>query len=673
MTKKSRTLWPCLMLVLFACNKPKQPLAVYNALHERYTKLHLNGNEKAASQYVDSLAMAIPRKNMPAGYLLAWYVSKSEVCYNTGKQDSNEIYIDSALKTIIDNRLETALRAPYANLLISKGDILFTRQDYNNAFSYYSKSIGTGVQLQDTCLLADLNYHMGMITYRQTRYIEALGYFKNTLNYNVHCSSEKYRFYRSAEVLNNIARSYMRTKTYDSAIAYCYRALSLCSTEVSRLKDRDIQSFAEKAAGLAYGYLGAIYQHSDKVAIDSAMYYYKASIALNSREGNDKASALHVSLSLAELYIRNKDTFNTGLILAKAKDLLKGIDKPELLKIWEYISYEYDKLRSAPTALQHFEEYDRLNDSLNTVNTSLQATDYAHIIQTKENEYQINLLKRDKQINHLYLLATICATVVALIFLVIIYRSYIKSRKNVTELTQLKIQLEEALASLQQSNDDKDRIMHIVAHDLRSPVGAVISMTELLLEDAPTPSQKEILQVMNKATASSLELIADILEFGNNKIAGKREIVDINALVKNAINVVKFKAEDKQQQLFTDLSSAMPKAMCYPEKLTRVVSNLVTNAIKFSEQGSEIMVKTETINEHVIISVQDNGIGIPEEDKPTLFQPFTSAKRSGTSGERSFGLGLSICKQIIEVEGGKIWFESEEGNGSIFFVELPLA
>jgi len=99
---------------------------------------------------------------------------------------------------------------------------------------------------------------------------------------------------------------------------------------------------------------------------------------------------------------------------------------------------------------------------------------------------------------------------------------------------------------------------------------------------------------------------------------------------------------------------------------------LVTNAIKFSPAGADISVRLEVKPDTVIVIVKDNGIGIPAEVKENIFDMFTRAKRAGTAGEQSYGLGLAISKQIVEAHGGRIWYESEQGKGTIFFVELPL-
>jgi signal transduction histidine kinase len=112
--------------------------------------------------------------------------------------------------------------------------------------------------------------------------------------------------------------------------------------------------------------------------------------------------------------------------------------------------------------------------------------------------------------------------------------------------------------------------------------------------------------------------------------------------------------------------------MLNPEKMKRVVFNLVTNSVKFSKKDTTITLSAKVIDNKVFIIVTDNGIGIPEKILPEIFNISKSGKRKGTDGEKSYGLGLNICKRIVEAHDGKINVQSEEGKGSTFTVELPL-
>src|SRR5690606_37907843 len=106
-------------------------------------------------------------------------------------------------------------------------------------------------------------------------------------------------------------------------------------------------------------------------------------------------------------------------------------------------------------------------------------------------------------------------------------------------------------------------------------------------------------------------------------------------------------------------------------KLLQVINNLISNAVKFTNPGGNIQVKLEETENSLLITIQDDGVGIPEEFQPFLFDEFTRARRKGLKGEDTVGMGLSISKKSIELQGGKIWFESKEGEGTAFFIELP--
>jgi len=130
---------------------------------------------------------------------------------------------------------------------------------------------------------------------------------------------------------------------------------------------------------------------------------------------------------------------------------------------------------------------------------------------------------------------------------------------------------------------------------------------------------------------------------------------------------------DKKHQKLNLL--ALPKPLNVnvdKDRIGRMINNLLGNAIKFSSAGEEIIIAAEQKDKTILISVKDNGIGIPPGMQNEVFNTFSGIRRMGTAGEKSFGLGLSICKQIVEAHNGEIWVESEPGKGSVFFVELPL-
>jgi signal transduction histidine kinase len=233
------------------------------------------------------------------------------------------------------------------------------------------------------------------------------------------------------------------------------------------------------------------------------------------------------------------------------------------------------------------------------------------------------------------------------------------------------VQLQKTLFDLQDSQHENTQMMKIVAHDLRNPISAIVQITQLIQMDKAIPEhQMSLVNMIQNSAGASLEFINDLLHLKSSFDNIKKEDLDISSVLQNSIELLNFKASEKNQQLHLETEDAF--CMANREKLWRVFNNLIANAIKFSPENSVIHISLKKSGQKAICKIKDQGIGIPEDIKHQIFDLFTEAKRSGTSGEQSFGLGLAISKQIIEAHHGKIWFESEENNGTTFFIELPL-
>ncbi len=236
--------------------------------------------------------------------------------------------------------------------------------------------------------------------------------------------------------------------------------------------------------------------------------------------------------------------------------------------------------------------------------------------------------------------------------------------RNITELKRMNLKL-------QQLNDTKDNILGIVAHDLRNPITAILGLTDLLKVSPDDGSQ--YIDLINRSCNNALSIIVDLLditELGNDTYKLDTETIELNALIKdilvmenhNAINKnIAINFASNREDIFVRVNN---------DKFSRVVSNLISNAVKFSHNNSAIQINTKHAHGIVLIAFSDNGIGIPKSLQEVIFDKFTKAGRKGTAGEKSFGLGMSIVKQIVELHGGNIWLESEENKGTTVYVEL---
>lgn len=224
----------------------------------------------------------------------------------------------------------------------------------------------------------------------------------------------------------------------------------------------------------------------------------------------------------------------------------------------------------------------------------------------------------------------------------------------------------------------KNSILQILSHDLLGPLGNIQLSTELLAENTglmKDESTLKVIDIINQNCNRGIKLIRDLinsefLETADSAFVPQR--IDIVQKISTLVDQYKQSPLGLTQR-FRFTSSTDKLYMNVDEsKFLQAINNLLSNALKFTPEDGSIDVSIrETDEKNILITVKDNGIGIPENLQPFLFDKFTKARRNGLHGEPSTGLGMSIIKTIIEWHGGRIWFESTENKGTTFYIELP--
>ncbi|MBN1598627.1 MAG: hypothetical protein JW894_10060 [Bacteroidales bacterium] len=238
---------------------------------------------------------------------------------------------------------------------------------------------------------------------------------------------------------------------------------------------------------------------------------------------------------------------------------------------------------------------------------------------------------------------------------------------------ELRVQRDE----LFEVNSVKDKLFSIVAHDLKNPFNTLCGFTELLQEKYDKYNEEKRKQMINFIKESSdqiYELLENLLTWSRSQ----RGVIQYNPVKTNLtdlisynINLVSNQASNKQISIQLKDNNLTPQINLDPDLINTVMRNLLTNAIKFSERGGSILVSlTENKNKY-IVSVQDSGIGISQENLNKLFKKNMHFTTSGTDNEKGTGLGLIMCQDFIEKHKGEIWVESTEGKGSTFYFSLP--
>jgi PAS domain S-box-containing protein len=223
----------------------------------------------------------------------------------------------------------------------------------------------------------------------------------------------------------------------------------------------------------------------------------------------------------------------------------------------------------------------------------------------------------------------------------------------------------------------KDDFIGLVSHELRSPMTVITGAINTVLTEGAYLSEEETRQLLKDAALESellSHLLANLLELSRVQAARlvlHTEAIDIKKVVQDAIEEIK--RQTSAHQFVVKLPRKLPSVYADPLRLERILYNLLENAVKYSPQGGEIQVSARPQKEHLVIAVSDQGIGISPADQAKLFAPFQRLEEFRPSGVRGAGLGLLVCRRLVEAHGGQIWVKSKPGQGSTFFFTLPLS
>ncbi|ALW84860.1 hypothetical protein AUC43_07020 [Hymenobacter sedentarius] len=223
----------------------------------------------------------------------------------------------------------------------------------------------------------------------------------------------------------------------------------------------------------------------------------------------------------------------------------------------------------------------------------------------------------------------------------------------------------------------KNTTLEILSHDLAGPFNMLHQLAVYFrekTEDLHDPQLEKLVQVMQDTCRDSVNLIREFVDsefVESSNVQLKRARVDLSASLQQVMDTY----QQSERLVAKHFSFSSTPDHIYVEldnnKFLQVINNLLSNAIKFTREGGHIDVRLEQHPDHVLVTVADDGIGIPEKLQPVLFDRFTKARRPGLRGEKTTGLGMSIIQALVRLHDGTIWFESQENAGTTFYIKLP--
>ncbi len=249
--------------------------------------------------------------------------------------------------------------------------------------------------------------------------------------------------------------------------------------------------------------------------------------------------------------------------------------------------------------------------------------------------------------------------------------------RDITERKQAEDEIKLKSKELSKSNAEKDKFFSIIAHDLRSPFNGFLGLTQIMSEELQSLTMTEVQEIaadMSKSANNLYRLLENLLKWAQiqqGMISFNPEVIQLDLVVGESIDMIQESAKNKDIELVTDIPAGLV-AFADTNMLQSIIRNIFSNAVKFTPKGGKINLSAKASgNKCIEIAIQDSGIGMDQMLIDNLFRIDVKTSRLGTESEPSTGLGLLLCKEFVEKQGGKIWVESKEGSGSTFYFTIP--
>lgn len=650
-------------------------IEVYNELAWEYRKSYPDStiyySKKAIEQVGligEKVKLAKPLNFLGVGYYYKGENVKAFDFYNKAR-DTALIYGDSI---------------QYGHALNSIGRIYFNQGNYVQAYDYFFRSLGVFQSLEDNQGISYGYKSLAELYQSQNNYQKALEMSLKTAELREQTDN----YSGLISIYLEIADIHKSSGDYTSALDYFDKAYSIAES----INDE---------VNLAIIKLGISDLNTIRNQYSSALM--NAQEALNHVEGSNNASLL------------NKIYFQIGLIhyeegrFDQAEEYLNNVERISSRtndvflekEAFYYLSKIYEKRGDLQKAFNYFKNFSDLRETVDNVQAAREIERLESRIEIENREKENALLKAkqeaDQKIIKQQRLQNIALWVIVAITIFWIITLWLSGRRrrkdNIalrgknkkieeqrweisnqnSEIRRQNRKLEKRNKALDELNNEKDSLLSIVAHDLKSPFHRVKGLTELLRLSKLNSEQSQYVDMIRQNAKHGLYLITDLLDVNAIEIGKEAPVitrVNLKSFLEEEVHRFIVEATNKQIELMIDCEE---NVLVDTDKtyLARMVDNLLSNAIKFSPLGTEIKLKGVLTDSGFQLIIKDQGQGFSEIDKAQLFKKFKRLSAQPTGGETSNGLGLAIVKTLVDRLGGKINLVSDLGKGSEFILSFP--
>jgi signal transduction histidine kinase len=485
-------------------------------------------------------------------------------------------------------------------------------KEYEKALSNYKKALEISKKLKIKTYIAKILGSMAQVYFDLNQYQKALDLYSRELKIMKNIGKEG----EIARIMHNIARVYSKTGKYTQALQHDLQALS----------------------------------HFKKIGVKGRIAHVFGSIGQDYRNLNDYEKAF--------------DYLDKSLKMS----VEMGIKETEKLLYKEY-TLIYKAMADYKNALIYHEKFKEISDEILSKdrNKRIAFLKVAHEVEKKEKKNQ--LLKKNNQIQKMELYLLAMASVLILIIALVTYNRY-RTRKKAEQVLRASEQ------KLKKMNAAKDKLFTIIAHDLGSPLNSLLLSALHLENHFQSLGEEELEEFINniyKQTRDMSDLLENLLQWAMvqiGKIKQNPEVVDLCLLTEETLEQIEYSAQKKKIHL---ASHIIENTFAWADKnmMKAVIRNLLSNAVKYTHLGGEVKITSTDAGNQIEITVSDNGVGIAIEKAESLFTEEIHESTRGTANEKGTGLGLMLCKEFVEKNGGKIRVQSQPDRGSHFSFTLP--
>ncbi len=667
-TLKSKIIFFLLFANIFAMGQKNDSLQ--NALQSQTDKgkVNLLQQEAQIAYKKNNTSQAIEYYKQAAE--VADKINDRSIIFSTNKNLGSIYYVignfqlakdayTKALKNTEEKSIEKAdVLYAIGNISFANGSLPAAVKNYLDALQIYTLQKNSNGKLNTYLALAGIYERQNNFSSSIEYNLKALSIFEN--------NKDKFRLLSSYENVGNI---FLNKKKHAEAEKYFDKALKIY---------REIGNKAGEAITLQK--IGKL--NSEKNNFHQAKEFFKLSLTI---ANNANAKPLIV-LNLNGIA---KTQLNLGEYEEAEKNYLKAINiskeigqRIELDEAYEGLRQLYNVTNKKNKSLAFHNLSTQIQDSMFNDSILKQMSNLQLIYESEQQKNRIALLNKDSELKNIELGREIqirnflIALSVLMLILFAVFYYYFNKNKQISKDLSLQYKLlEQQKQELTRLNNVKDRFFSIISHDLRNNLTTMKLYFDLVSnKNYVAKKNSDLTNEIAMSVQNNIDLLENLLVWASAQIKGiplKVEHIKIHKLVDQNIKILNSSSNQKNISLL-NLTDENELAYADLNMVNLVLRNLISNAIKFTKSGGEVSISTEIENNYLKVSVIDNGIGISKDKLKIMFTQHADSSSKGTANEKGTGLGLLLCKDFIEKNGGEIWAESEEEKGSCFNFTLPI-